>query len=274
MDWSKAKNILIVAFTITNIILLIVLGKDMINNNSNKIDKDFISNVRVELLKKNIVVECDIPNRIPSLTLLTLRYEAYDPYNLAKRMLKGNEFDSQNYGNKVYFQNPSEILTVYNKNKIVYGTKDRNKIYEKVTRQTAEEIAINFLNSNNFKNDYKLIEYNEIDGVHTLIFKPIYKNILIENEEIFMKFEIDNSGIKRFERTWIEVVRLKEREIKISSAPDTLLKLLSQSKYFGKNITDIEICYKFDGDSITTKEEDAYPAWRIKFNDNTIVILK
>lgn len=275
MDWSKSKNILIIAFTITNLVLIFVLANNTLHDNRTvKDDHNFIENVKNELEKKDIIVQTEIPTRIPNMALLTLKYETYEPNNLIDVFMKDEVYDTINSGNKIYIKNPNRVLTITNKNKIVYGDLNKEKIYNNLKLKQLENIIEKFLNENGFEKDYKLVSYTIEDDNHILLYKPVFKGTIIENSEAVMKFKVDNTGIKIFERIWTESIRLKQIEMEVVSAADTLLKLLSHPDSFGKTITKIELCYYFDGDSIRTKEGDAAPAWKIDFNDGTYKIFK
>lgn len=275
MDWSKAKNILIIAFTITNLVLISVLVNNILHDNKTiKDDHNFIENVKNELEKKDIKVDTEIPTRIPNMALLTLKYETYETNNLIDVFMKDEVYDTIKSGNKIYIKNPNRVLTITNKNKIVYGDLNKEKIYNNLKLKQLENIIEKFLSENGFEKDYKLVSYTIEDDTHVLLYKPVFKGIIIENDEAVMKFKVDNTGIKIFERIWTESIRLKQIEMEVVSAADTLLKLLSHPDSFGKTITKIDLCYYFDGDSIRTKEGDAAPAWKIDFSDGTYKILK
>ncbi len=83
MDWSKAKTILIVAFIITNILLIyVIVGEDHVNEPTLK--DDFIEDV-VELLEdKNIKVSTQIPKDIPHLNTMVVEYENVNIQKLNK----------------------------------------------------------------------------------------------------------------------------------------------------------------------------------------------
>ena len=74
MDWSKAKTILIVAFIITNILLIYVfIGEKGIEEPTLK--EDFIGNVEKLLKDKDIYLATEIPTDMPYLNTMNVSYE-------------------------------------------------------------------------------------------------------------------------------------------------------------------------------------------------------
>jgi len=73
MDWSKAKNILIVALLITNVILVrTYLGKER-----TKMEKIYAqTDAAIEYVeKKGIKINCDLPRDVWDVSVLTLKFK-------------------------------------------------------------------------------------------------------------------------------------------------------------------------------------------------------
>lgn len=282
MNWSKAKNILIIAFIITNLILVITLNKiDKDNNKYASVDKEFVQDVKNLLLDKNIKLSTEIPIDTPPMSLLTIEYEVYDTQekqNKLARHFLGEYTKIHDNNNEVVFKKDDEELIIKNNRHIIYMDKNKNKKYDELNYERVNSIIINFLKEKGlYKEDFKLTNYYVENNIHKLEFSKIHKNMFIEKS--YMKFDIDNTGIKEFQRVWIEPIGLKDVEISVRPAPDALLRLLSRQEAYGKTIIDISLCYYFDpsanstGDLKNTKQGDAVPAWRIEFRDGMKIFL-
>ncbi|WIV12504.1 two-component system regulatory protein YycI [Proteiniborus sp. MB09-C3] len=281
MDWSKAKNILIIAFIITNIFLAYVLINSR-NTNVPIVGDDFIKDVKAFLLEKNIKVAVDIPKDIPSLPLFRIKYEIYNPQDIANRFL-GKRYTTETIkGNPYsYFINGNKNVTVKNGNEIIYENTDTSLLYDNLTTNKAENIAKGFIEDKGFSvDDYKLSIINHEDGAYFIEYTKIIDDFYFEKS--YMRFIISSTGINRFERYWIESAESDDPiTITIMSAPRALLKLLAMEEAYDKTIEEISICYYLDpqkhmgaSDPGNTKGGKATPAWRIIFDDGTKIFLE
>ncbi|RKD32101.1 two-component system regulatory protein YycI [Thermohalobacter berrensis] len=283
MDWSKAKTVLIIAFIVTNLLLAYVVfihkGED---TSYLTVQEGFIEDVKKLLAKKDIQVDCEIPKDISTMSKISIEYEVYEPEKIAKRFL-GN-YKKIEKDKDIYYQNEKETLRVVSNKKIVYENKSNNLSFYKLNKELTQSIVKDFLKNKGFNtDDFKLSNYKEKNGKYILEYTKVYKGILVEKS--YMTFQIDKTGIKKFERFWINVtgenkenLNLETRPI-IEPAPEVLLRLLSQKDLYGKTITDIRLCYYFPekhsiGDWKSTVKGQTVPAWRIKFKDGTVVFLE
>lgn len=277
MDWSKAKNILIVAFIITNLFLAYVLI-DTKSIDNPTVDNEFITDVRNLLLEKDIKIDSTIPTEIPSLPLLTIEYETYKPVDLASKFL--GQYTAENIEGKEYYRNGDETLIISNGNEIIYTDDNNIKKIQSFEKKNLIRIAEDFIRNKGFaSDDYKLSDFRENNGVYYIEFNKVIKDMFLEKS--YMKFDIDASGIKKFERYWISSAELGDNNIALMSAPRALLKLITMKDAYGKTITDISTCYYLDlqkhmsvGDPKKMKGGKATLAWRVQFSDGTKIFLE
>lgn len=87
MDWSKAKNILIVALLITNLIL----GGTYIKKESEKLDKiNSATDAAISYIeKRGVKVECAVPRDVQDVSVLTLRFKDGGEGGLARTEYNG-----------------------------------------------------------------------------------------------------------------------------------------------------------------------------------------
>lgn len=277
MDWSKAKSILIIAFIVTNLFLVYVLYSTQSIDNTN-VDYEFINDVKDLLLEKKINIDSTIPTEIPSLPLLTIEYETYDPHELADTFL--GEYTIEEVEDNEYYKNGKEALTINNSNEIIYTNENNTEKLNSLEKDELIALAEKFIRDKGFAiDDYKLSDFRESDGTYSIEFNKYIENIFLEKS--YMKFSIDEYGIRRFERYWVISAELGESSITLVSAPRALLKLVTIEDAYGKTIIDIVPCYYLDltkhtsiGDPKNMKGGKAALAWRIQFSDGTKIFLE
>jgi hypothetical protein len=139
MDWSKAKNLLIVAFVLTNIFLIYNILDDTFKRNETQvIDGKYSGNVEQYLNDNGINLDIPIPKEMPSLPMLVVRYKNFDPDKMAKMFL-GKDYNkrTETFGSGSLRR---EIFEKSNKELIVEGNKRltyRNKNIEDVANKTS-----------------------------------------------------------------------------------------------------------------------------------------
>ncbi|SCG84462.1 hypothetical protein DW1_2902 [Proteiniborus sp. DW1] len=271
MDWSKAKNILIVAFIITNIFLAYVLINSR-NTNAPLVGDNFINDVRAVLLEKNINIAVDIPKDIPSMPLYKIKYEVYDSQDIISNFL-GSKYSKETINDSDFYTNGNENLSIRNDNEIIYENANIVSVYDNLTQTMAENIAKEFIQDKGFlADDYKLSVISNDDDVYFIEFTKFIDGFYFEKS--YMRFTISSTGINKFERYWIESAESDDSTtLTIMSAPRALLKLLAMEEAYGKTIEKISICYYLDPSSNTIGGK-ATPAWRVIFNDGTKIFLE
>lgn len=278
MDWSKAKSILIVALIFTNILLGYVLFLDH-NNIDTTIDDKFVNETIDILNDKNIKLNADLPLTNSSLFGLTVEYELLDSNLLNNNFFDGKgQIDLKGEGLlEISFED--ELITVVNRKLIIYEFFSNEVIYDIKSEEQAIEIARNFLESKQFTlSDMKLSFIKMVDGVYNIEFTKMYDESYIE--ATFTNLQIDKSGVKKLERNWLNMKEVGTNLVQVSSAPKSILGLISMEEVYGKTITDISLCYYFDPEKQDyienpgeAQQGSTIPAWRIQFDDGYKVFI-
>ncbi|GFN37152.1 two-component system regulatory protein YycI [Tepidimicrobium xylanilyticum] len=272
MDWSKAKTILIVAFIITNLLLVYVLiGEYHIDEPTLK--KEFINEV-IELLKeKDIGVATEMPMEIPRLNSMIVEYENVNIQRLNLNYFNNKGIIEQSSEGLSKVVRGGESFLLINNRSIIYENSIDDKIYSDLDEDKAIELAEEFIKKGKFNtDDMKLSFIKEDKGTFYIEYSKIYEDVYVE--KAFTNFQIDKRGVKRFERSWLKEKDLADVEIYISTAPKSILALLGMQQVYGKTITDISLCYYFEPEKhdylekpTEAKQGKAVPAWRIQFDD-------
>lgn len=281
MDWSKAKNILIMAFIVTNLFLAYVLFLTDKEDDEVTVKDELIVDVVNLLEKEGIKVDTEIPTLVPKLPVISLEYEIYNPVEIIPRFLK-NYKEEQMENETVYTDGDKSLRFKENNKKIVYENKDlrNNKETSKISLERATEISRNFMSEHGFDlKDVGLISHTEQGDIYKLEYRKVIEDIVVE--ETKMTIEVSSKGVILFERRWTEDVKRGRENLLTSSAPKALLRLLTREEYYGRTIKEIDIRYYFNVDeykkSISFKDSTggvATPTWRFIFEDGEELYLE
>lgn len=278
MDWSKAKNVLIIAFIVINILMgyvLIVKDKEVDATNS----PDFINQAIGLLNKKEIEVHTDIPNIKPELSTLTVVFENIKPEVINTNFFNNRAYISSVSEELVELSLDDENVSILNKKLLIYESGSTEIKYPTLNEDIVIDIAKDFLVQKGFSiDDVKISHMKRVGEYYYVEFSKIFNNIYLESS--FTNIQIDSRGVIKMERMWLDVKEVGESLISISPAPKSILGLLSMKEVYGKSIIDISLCYYFNPgkhdyieDPLEAKQGRAIPAWRIQFEDGYKVII-
>lgn len=264
MDWSKAKNILIVAFIITNIFLIYHIEKDMFNREALEARSEGKIKEVVHILKeRNIGVDTDVPMEVMTLPVLEVEYKTYDLSEIQ------NLFD------------PEAEVTLLNNNKVIHYEKAYTPVgMEPVSEKKARQVAEKFIANHGF-NDGSFVYWKgtSADNGYELLFKQKYKGRILENGH--MTITVVNNEVVKFDRIWLNPLKLSMNKVDVIPAPKALLKLMEREEYLETeiNITNIDLVYWVDlsQNSFTSWEDvesaTAIPAWRIEIDNGEVTLI-
>ncbi|TJX13149.1 hypothetical protein E9840_10630 [Tissierella creatinini] len=278
MDWSKAKTILIVALLLTNFLLgyVIFFKQDMVDATT---DGEFIENTIKLLKEKNIELATTIPVETEDLFGLVVEYEIQDPVNLNNNFFDGNgSIDVKGEGLQE-IKYLDKTITILNDKLIIYEANPRGEIYSIESEEEAEDIARGFLNENGISTSDMEISFVKKSGnSYNIEFTKVFNSHYIEST--FTNLQLNNRGVIKMERNWLNMKEIGITPIEISSAPKSILSLLSKKEVYGKTISHISLCYYFDPkmqvyqfDPEETQQGTTIPAWRVQFEDGYKVII-
>ena len=239
MDWSKAKTILIVAFIITNILLGFVVFS-MEKQEQPTIKQSFIEDVTKILEKKNIFIDSEIPKEMPKLNALTVEYEILDCDKVNRDFFNGLGSIDRSENDLVEIIKDDEKITISNKRTLKYENNNARLRYEDLDKDMAEAIAMEFLMDKGIEIlDMKLSYVKEDEDRYILDFSKIYNDRYLEIA--YTTIQVDNTGVKGLERLWLNTLNEGETPMYISTAPKSILELLSMEEVYGKTIVDISL---------------------------------
>lgn len=278
MDWSKAKNILIIAFVVINILMgyvLLVKDKNIDATNS----PVFIKQATELLNKKDITIHTEIPNISPELSALTVVFENMKPEVINKKYFDNKGYIQYKSEELVEVTLNDEVISILNKKLLIYESNSTAEKYKNINEEIVENIATDFLLEKGYEiEDIKLSFMKRVSDYYYVEFSKAYNGIYLESS--FTNLQIDSRGVIKMERMWLDVKEVGQNLISISPAPKSILGLLSMKEVYGKTIGDISLCYYFNPgkhdyieDPLEAKQGRAIPAWRIQFEDGYKVII-
>lgn len=280
LNWSKAKSILIIAFILTNVFLAANLLSEE-NKELSTVKDSFVEDVLEILGRKNISVDAEIPDELPSLNMLNVKYEITDYYNINNKYFGGRGSIEEIDEDKVIISWDQETVSIENAKKIKYKNNRESTGYNELDPNKAEEMVERFLRDRGHETlgmDLWSLEEDKLKNQYELKYSMVYEERYLELA--YTNVLLDNDGVLELERLWLIPLEEGEIPIYINTAPKALLDLIDKEKFYGKTIADISLCYYFNPEEDDyveepeeAKEGRAIPAWRIIFKDGTKTII-
>lgn len=229
MDWSKAKNILIVALIATNIFLLVTyLTK---NETEHKVvDKEVLFAV---LEAKNIFVDTEIPDKYKNMPAITIEYNN-DKQDLIEKNLKRD---------------------IYN-----ISANSKMEAYHKTANQ--------FLRDCQLFNDNLVFDKVVTKGQSTVVrYKNCYKNIAIGDS--FMAVTFLDGKIKDATRQLLTPIPKSKKIKVTSPEEALLMFMSEKDSEDAIHVEKMELVFwindsGFNGEALVS--DTAFPAWEITYN--------
>ncbi|SNS53270.1 Two-component signal transduction system YycFG, regulatory protein YycI [Anaerovirgula multivorans] len=279
MDWSKAKNVLIVAFIITNIFLVYNIQKDAFNRGDLQLINDArIKNVENYLEDSGLQLDIDIPREIVSLPRLMVKYKVFEPKELAEEFL-GEDYETLE--NNVFTSEAKMVQSISNK-KFVY----KNLMNEAGCYPLDEEGAIEI--SNQFLKKHRLMQADlELQQIYfgviedfgdiplyKLVYNQTYKNKFLA--ESYVHVYVRHKEIVGIEAMLLEFERTYGDKKKVIPATEALLRKMNDiikdnQEYKDIIITNMEIGHYFNPTDSnlnfttwdTVESGTTSPSWKI-----------
>ncbi|GAB6085830.1 two-component system regulatory protein YycI [Alkaliphilus crotonatoxidans] len=275
MDWSKAKNILILAFIITNIFLIYHIGMDIFYSDELRLISDeYIDYVENELTRHGITVKDEIPKEIFTMPVLVVKYELFDHEATALQLLgEGYRRVDEN----IYENDHAQLIIESNK-RLKYSLTDNTVVDYRIDDEKAVEISNEFLKEHNlYRNDITLKQvylgtekaYGDTP-LYKLVYNQTYKGKFLG--ESYINVYVNHKGVVGMEAMLLKPDKTQNQKERTIPATEALLRKMSHIVNDHKEdvvISDIEIGYYFNPNDVqfSTWQQiewaTAFPAWKI-----------
>lgn len=249
MDWAKAKSILIIGFIITNLFLGYNVLKDLEDKNyAYTLSEERINDVKQIIEEKNIIIKADIYQKIKQPPELTVEYETYDRQEIEEKF---PGFQSEDEKEIRYYRYNELVEVPFHKKSITYIKKAVPSIKDEIDEKEAKKIANEFIGSHGFESDdVEFWNIKEKDGKFEIEYKQKYQDVILDNG--YMKINIKNSEVVRFDRRWLRPLDTKFSDKKGTPVTKALLLAIDELKAKKENedsvvvIDDIKMVYSLD----------------------------
>ncbi|SNX53716.1 two-component system regulatory protein YycI [Thermoanaerobacterium sp. RBIITD] len=262
MNWSRAKTILILIFTILNFILYTGNMKIAATNNTVPTAKEINEMYRI-LDNNNIKIQTNVPNNYKPMPMLRVKLKNYDKDFIMSNFIKNSKFNSYNGGTTYNIGNETiEVKNGYFYYKIV------DDKFKNMDKDTAFDYIKSFVKENNLIEKYSVANATYDGNKYTVEYTEIYNGYNVDVS--YMKGVINN-GTFSFESTWLIPVEEEKEKREIIHPVNALLKLLEINE--GSKITivkEVKPVYFFSWKDADMGE--AIPAWRITTESSTYYI--
>lgn len=241
MDWTKAKNIIITALIVTNLVLIGSLYVKF--NDKQEMEKKELSDTISVLESRNITVNTTLPKDIGNKPLLYIEYDNADQALIDEKL------------------------------------KSQLGISVEIIDQAAIEKYINeFLAECNILTKNIVLKNIEAkDGVYTVEYKNMVGEIALEDS--YIKCTFGDGKIIDFQRIWLKPLdfgKTKREVIPISSALIRFMNKVKEGPEKDSNIviSEIELVYWIDTSALDLNSpvsDTAFPAWKFTYNNGEVI---
>lgn len=278
MDWSKAKNILIIILIITNIVLGTVWVMSLDPGDGTRTD-EFVSFALEKLEAFGIRFETEPPMTEPVLQSLYAETKRIDPASVRRDFFSDDAEEVYEPDIGYVLKKGTERLEIRKGTTLLYTNNSEEARYLPKTVSEAQEIAEVFFKERNFQLREWSLEYGIREGDE---FRLYYANRImgICLERSTLNVIVTKSGVIRMEWSSLTVSESGGEKLYTNSAPKAVLTMLTMPELAGKTVRSVELCYylKSEGLGVQNQELSVFkgktvPAWRVLFTDGTEVIL-
>ncbi|KAB3532178.1 two-component system regulatory protein YycI [Alkaliphilus serpentinus] len=279
MDWSKAKNIIIAAFVITNLFLIFFISRGMLTKGDLQlITPEYITYVANYLNENGITVKTEVPTEILSLPVIEVKYESFDPDEMAASLLG---VPNSLVGTDHYKSGDKELIIEDGKRLKFNDYSDRKEIYS-FDESNIEEYVTNFLTEHELIRDNLQLSQIHLENDYSKDSIPTYK--LVYNQtykgrflgESYIYVYVNNKGVVALEAMLLNYQRTYSHKKLTITATDALLRKMSDISRENSSrvaIINIELGYYFDPYDVQETDlksiefADAFPAWKITLDN-------
>ena len=236
MDWSKTKNILIIALIATNIFLLVTyMAKN--EKETTIAEMDVLTSI---LEERNVFFDAEMPAYEGKVPAVTLSYR--DESEKIAEILREKDYV------------------------LVNGAMDGDVAHK--------DMATKFLKDCGLYNE--AIEFDKVvrdeDGITIVRFRNLYKDMAIGGSYIDVTFE--DGAIVNASNQFVTVASKSKKKLEIISPEEALLVLMSEKEQDEiLNIKNINLVYWINDSSFESEgliSDTAFPAWEITYKDDTV----
>ncbi len=241
MEWSRIKNILIVALILTNLLFIYMIIAPDTDNAVD--DSDLLADTLTIMTKNNITVSADIPRTDDAMPVITLTYDEE---------------------NGTYYYTPSE----------------KTQPLDETTAKNLADDFVDSLNLPSSRNSSikmcSVYQSEENNSLYTVSYGNFYEDYKIE--DCYLICTVSSNGVIGLTRNWASAEQAGKSRREIIPVSTALLKYMkliqSDDPLAGAEITQIALVYKIDSEySGRITSDTAFPSWKITDSENNVTYI-
>lgn len=245
MDWSKAKNIIIVALLLMDVFLGGMYINQLMGDRSGN-DEDLRTYIMNILDERGVEIKCDLPDKPGSMKSLSVRYNNMETSDVQKQIDAAIPLDGAHQSEDSYRKAADTFLKSC-------GLEGDDAVFDEVSRR--EDPA-------------------QEDGTPEKVVTVSYKNMYgkMPLEKCYMNVVFTDGKITEFHRHWMQPVDESSTATEVTDPLQAVLSLTGGGAGTGYTIDDITLVYWVSplAEGQDVLYDTAFPAWRITYNGGEI----
>ncbi|MDO5037742.1 MAG: hypothetical protein Q4E37_05520 [Tissierellia bacterium] len=278
MDWSKAKNILLVGLIIANLTLLVFFLEARQRMKNPEYSQEFLEESRALLEEEGVTLKAQVPQEPQTLGSLQVTIQEARADQVNRDFFQGRGEVLSKPGSLDTISLGQDQVSLIANRRILYEKGGRGQ-GEDLERDQAQDLAMFFLDKRGYEtSDLSLVHGDFKEGKWFLSYTMVYEGVPVEST--YTHFIIEGEEVLRMDRFWIQVLGKEEETYVLPSGAKALLSLLGQEAYKGRTLKAMTPCYYFNPEAQGSVEEisqslqgKATPAWRLVFEDGEELVL-
>lgn len=269
MNWSKAKNILIIFFLCTDLFLLSIM---LLSTQRTSVVTDDIIDYTITILNNNrIYID---PNIIPRRTNRLPMAEAYNiisDYESFAKLLAGD--DAAMTGTDLYSGSNGTVSYVGDK----FDFTTKGELFSDITaglnQSNAPQIALDILKNYNFDDNGLLFDTTENNGRYTV-------TVTKEDDGLYyfncaLELVMTSDGLEKISGSWFYETGTRGERIDLKSVAGVLIDYISLANRPAEEeyIAALDLGYSVLEEDIYHRQAMFTPCWRITLDNGSEYVL-
>jgi regulatory protein YycI of two-component signal transduction system YycFG len=264
MDWSRAKTLLIIAYTLFNVFLGYRLWSDPVRGSMTLVTLQQVEAAAQALASQGVLLAATVPRRAPAMSLILLRHQEMTESQALALFFEeeGEVRRSEKAGGRVVLENSLESLTRYENGVLLYSRKVRTQDAAQVAQALAREQAQEFWSQRGglppgARPDY--VAYDEKSDRHIVQYYQEYQGYPIYGGQISVV--VGPGGVEAVLFVWFSPAGPSGKPKQVLAATDALLKCLEA---LGRDTTVEAVTLGYYSEAYNATQWEAPPVWRIR----------
>ena len=269
MNWSKAKNILIIFFLCTDLFLLAIM---LVSTQKTSVVTDDIIDSTVTILNNNqIYIDPNlIPRRVNPLPIIE-SYNIISDYESFSKLLAGD--DAAMTGTDLYSGSNGTISYKGDKFDFISKGKLFSELTAKIDASNASQIALDILKNYNFDDSNLIFKTAEDNGKYTITLTKEKDGLYYFNCNL--ELVITTGGLEKISGSWFYETDTRGEKIALKSVAGVLIDYISLANRPAEEerIKALDLGYSVLEEDIYHQQAMLTPCWRITLDNGSEYVL-